>query len=38
MVLAGAGLRAAAGPRQADADRARADECPDRPERRKRDV
>ena len=38
MVLAGAGLRTAAGPRQADADRARADECPDRPERRKRDV
>ena len=38
MVLAGAGLRAAAGPRQAHADRARADECPDRPECRKRDV
>lgn len=38
MVLAGAGLRAAAGPRQADADRARADECPDRSECRKRDV
>ncbi len=38
MVLAGAGLRAAAGPRQADADGTRADERPDRPECRKRYV